>query len=257
MKLFYLPVVFVVVFGSRGNVPISDADLNEQHGDPPSYARNRYNSGYSSNGGNNFYPYDARVNVHNSGHIYSPYGGHSYSSYGGQGNGQYGGESSFGHRFGHLECLRKCKAWRINYWQRFCNKHAIRLYCNENYFLKIQNAQYGNIPCHPSNKRFNGHPSCQANTGQVLKNARENCDYKKQCTAKVDNRLFGKRYAFNTGCSYHVRSISYYAEYECRPSKTLCAAFCKCRQAPSRSPNGYGRNTAAYCKKKYKNYLHY
>lgn len=102
MKLFYLPVVFVVVFGSRGNVPISDADLNEQHGDPPSYARNRYNYGYSSNGGNNFYPYDARVKVHNSGHIYSPYGGHSYSSYGGQGNGQYGRESSFGHRFGHL-----------------------------------------------------------------------------------------------------------------------------------------------------------
>ncbi|XP_052084765.1 uncharacterized protein LOC127721960 [Mytilus californianus] len=249
MKLFYLSVVFVVVFGSRGNTPISYNDINEQHGDSPSYAHGGYNSGYSLNGGNNFFPYDAHVNVHNSGNGHSPYGG--------QGKFPYRRQSRFGHKFGHLECLRKCKAWRVNYWQRFCNKHTIRLYCDDNYFLKIQNAQYGNIPCHPSNVRYNGLPSCQADRGQVLKNTREKCDYRKQCTAKVDNKLFAKGYIYHHKCSYHVKSITFYAEYECRPSITLCQAFCKCRHASSRSRSGYGKNSAAYCKKKYKNYLHY
>ncbi|CAC5356549.1 unnamed protein product [Mytilus coruscus] len=186
------------------------------------------------------------------------YGCHYSDQYGEHNNNlRYRGKRRSGNNYGHLECMRKCKARKIDYWQRFCPSEPIRIYCDDISSIRIKSAKYGSLPCRPANIRFKGKLKCQVARAKVLAHTKQSCEYKKECTGHTSRKLFGKLPLFYRGCAYS-KKVSFYAEYQCIPSKTFCGAFCRCRSASRYISYDKGRqHSAAYCKQNYKRFLNW
>ncbi|VDI04024.1 Hypothetical predicted protein [Mytilus galloprovincialis] len=151
-----------------------------------------------------------------------------YSGY--NSNYPYQGLGSSRNNYGRLECIRKCKASKTDYWQRFCPNKRTRLHCDNNYSIKIKTAKYGSFPCHPTNKQFKGYIKCQIAPAKVLAHTKAFCENQRECTGHASRTLFGKLALFYQACA-KKHKLSFYAEYQCIPSKSFCGAYCKCRSA--------------------------
>ncbi|XP_052085271.1 uncharacterized protein LOC127722454 isoform X2 [Mytilus californianus] len=139
-------------------------------------------------------------------------------------------------------CIEKCKAWTVKYWQRFCFNEHIKLWCYPYQYLKIIKAQYGNIPCRPSNYEYHGTQTCGPADAKILAHTKHYCDYQNKCYGYANGMLMAKSYLFYHSCGY--KKPSFYVKYACKAKKSFCWSFCTCKKS-------YGDQ---YCKKNYHKY---
>ncbi|XP_063438515.1 uncharacterized protein LOC134719453 [Mytilus trossulus] len=142
-------------------------------------------------------------------------------------------------RCDHKCCIEKCKTWSISWWQRFCFNEQIKIWCDPYQYLKIIKAQYGNIPCRPSNYEYNGVQTCGPLDSVILAHTRQYCDYQTTCYGYANGMLMAKSYLFNHSCGQG--KASFYVKYACKARKSFCSSFCTCKKT----------HDDRYCKKNY------